>query len=292
MGNGTSNVDGRTTENTRVDPTQYVIGDEEGGGDGFVKLQNRQQQEGGGEEEGQRDRSVFDSHDQVTKTPPRGLWWNQAALLLIACLLVLSAGFRCATDEECSLLAHPSLGNFLNNTDTSAIAITAVNTLVAAHYLQMVATYHMVRSHSGYAAPLLILVSAVLYVSLFAAFLYPLWWYVAVLPIGASVALFAIALHGLRRYHAYKPARQRILFYASCALFVVYVLASLFYLVFSAIPSPVQARDFAGKQQGVFAAELTMLISGVMFMGLLAFFTRRVSYIFEVQRTVEAYIVV
>lgn len=35
-----------------------------------------------------------------------------------------------------------------------------------------------------------------------------------------------------------------------------------------------------------------MLISGVLFMGLLAFFTRRVSYIFEVQRTVESYIFV
>lgn len=254
MGNGVSSS---ATERTRVDPTQYVIGDEDGGTgeDGFVKMRRSPSSSPSGTEEtaaenqgadSDKDRSVFDSHDQVTKTPPRGLWWNQATLLLIACLLVLSAGFRCATDEECSLLAHPSLGNFLNNTDTSAIAITAVNTLVAAHYLQMVATYHMLRSHSGYAAPLLILVSALLYVSLFAAFLYPLWWYVAVIPIGASVSLFAIALHGLRRYYAYKPTRQRIMFFASCVLFVVYVLASLFYLIFSAIPSPVQAHDFAG----------------------------------------------
>lgn len=289
MGSGTSRE-----EQTRVDPTQYVIGDEEDGGAGFTKLArsgpSSLQEEGG--EDAKGDKSVLDSHESVTQTRPRGLWWNQAGLLVLACLLVLSAGLRCATDEECGLLEHPSLGNFLNNTDTSAIAITAVNSLVAAHYLQMVATYHMVRTHSGYAAPLLIVVSAILYVSLFAAILYPLWWYVAVLPIGASILLFTIALHGLRRYHAYKPTRQRLVFFASCALFGIYVLASLFYLVFSMIPSPVQARDFMGKQQGVFAAELTMLISGVLFMGLLAFFTRRVSYVFHVQKTVETFIFV
>lgn len=226
------------------------------------------------------------------KTAPRSLWWNQAVLLCLVCLLILSAGFRCATDEECSLLQHPSLGNFLNNTDTSAIAITAVNALVAAHYLQMVATYHMVSAHSGYTAWLLIFVSLLLYVSLFAAFLYPWWWYVGVLPISASIILFAVALHGLRRYYAYKPTRQRLLFFASCILFGVYVLASLFYLVFSIIPSPVQATDFMGKQQGVFAAELTMLISGVLFMFLLAFFARGVSYMFHVEKVVEAYIFV
>jgi hypothetical protein len=286
MGSGSSRVF------EQVDSTKYVIGDEP------AELQEQDQPKeclssNGGlatTEEGARDRNILDtSHESTSRTPPRGLWWTQVALLAIACLLILSAGLRCATDEECSVLSHPSLGNLLNNTDTSTITVAAVTTLVAVHYVQMVATYYMIRSHSPGAGILLLLVSLAFYVSVFAAFLYPLW-YIAIVPVGVSGLLFALALHGLRRYYEYKPTRQRIVFFVACALFAIYVLSLVIYLAFSAIPSPVQAKEFAGKQEGVFAAELTMLISGLLFMGLLAFFTRRVSYMFQVEKTVESYL--
>jgi hypothetical protein len=277
----------------QVDSVKYVIGDESERPSELQEVKSHTPTlpgAGGGGGGKYNDQTILQSsHENVQRTPPRGLWWTQAALLTLACLLILSAGLRCATDEECSVLNHPSLGNLLNNTDTSTITVSAVTTLVAVHYVQMVATYYMVRSHSNGAGIMLLLVSIGFYVSVFAAFLYPLW-YIAIVPVGLSGLLFALALHGLRRYYEYKPTRQRIVFFIACFLFAVYILSTGIYLVFSIIPSPVQASDFTGKQEGVFAAELTMLISGLLFMGLLAFFTRRVSYMFQVEKTVESYI--
>ena len=225
-----------------------------------------------------------DGVSNVYRTQARPMWWTLVGLLAVVIILVLAAGIRCAVDSDCGLLEAPSLGHFLNNTDTSALAVTGLNALIGMHYMLNVATYHMIKDHSGVAAIIMLLSSIVLYISVFAALLFP-EWFIAITPVCASVVWCIVVTHGLRRYNELRPAKHRILFVVSAIILTAYVSSSIIYIVFSAIPLP----SWPGKQIGVFVSEITMLLSGLLFVALLVMQTRRVKYIFQVERTTDSY---
>jgi len=213
-------------------------------------------------------------------TASRPMWYSMAVLLCIVACLVITAGARCGLDPECGMLhATPSLGHFLNSTDTSTLAGSALISLLATHYVMTVTTHHMVRKHTGVASLVMFTGAAVLYISVYACLIYPAW-YIAVIPVVASVVWAAGAVHGLRCYYTFRPINERSPGYVSLGLLAVYAISALVYVVCSAIPLP----EFPGKHAAVFSSQILLLVSGMLFIITLVIHTRGVRYSFEIVR--------
>lgn len=224
---------------------------------------------------------VMAEESSVKRSSPRPMWYTLVPLLVIFGCLVLTAGIRCRLDEDCSLLSTPSLGHFLNNTDTSALAVSSLNALIGVHYMLNVATVHMLKQTSACSVVFTIISSILLYVSVYACLLFP-YWYIAIAALVAGGVWSSAVCHGLRRYYAYRPHRKRLTFMASVFVLSVYAVAMVVYIVLSAVP---MIGDFAGKQLGVFISEIILLVSGVIFCVLLVFHTRGVAYMFQVRKS-------
>ena len=213
------------------------------------------------------------------RSAPRPMWYTLVPLLVVFGCLVLTAGVRCRLDEDCSLLSTPSLGHFLNNTDTSALAVSSLTTLIGVHYMLNVAAYNMLRQTSAVSVIFAIISSIILYTAVYACLLFP-YWYIAIAALVAGGLWSSAICHGLRKYYAYRPARKRLTFISSVFVLSVYVAAMVLYVILSAVPS----IDFPGKQAGVFISEIILLVSGVLFCVLLVFHTRGVAYMFQVKK--------
>lgn len=213
------------------------------------------------------------------------MWYDMAPLLAVFVLLVLSAGIRCGVDEECGLLhATPSLGHFLNSTDTSALSGAALMSLCYLHYTLTKTTHQLVRLDTAFASLFMGIACIFLYAGSFASLLYP-YWFVAIVPIMASVLWCAGVSHGLRMYYSYHPRYKRVLYYFSVLSLTMYVSAVVVYLVCSIIPLP----EFPGKQVAVFVSEILMLVAGMGFVVLLVMHTRRVRHMYEVERVADSF---
>ncbi len=208
------------------------------------------------------------------------MWYTLVPLLVVFGCLVLTAGVRCRIDEDCSLLSTPSLGHFLNNTDTSALAVSSLTTLIGVHYMLNVAAYNMLKRTSAVSVIATLFCSVLLYAAVYACLLFP-YWYIAIAALVAGGLWSSAICHGLRKYYAYRPARKRLAFISSVFVLSVYAAAMVLYIVLSAVPS----IDFPGKQTGVFVTEIILLVSGVLFCALLVFHTRGVAYLFQVKKS-------
>ena len=220
-----------------------------------------------------------DEDKTIHRTTPRPMWYTLLPLLVIFSCLVLTAGVRCKTDPACGLLAAPSLGNFLNNTDTSALAVSSLNVLIGVHYVLNVAVIHLLKNTSSVAVIATIVASIFLYIAVYGCLIFP-YWYIAVAALSAG-AIWACGIsHGLRKYYAYQPARKRILFICTIVDLAIYVSSTVVYIVLSAM-SGVEIPD---KNIGIFVVEIALLASGVLFCALLVFHTRGVSYLFQLKK--------
>lgn len=224
----------------------------------------------------------------LKRSTPRPMWYTLVPLLVICACLVLTAGIRCRIDSDCSLLSAPSLGHFLNNTDTSALAVSSLNALIGVHYMLNVATVHMLKQTSACSVIFTIISSIILYVAVYACLLFP-YWYIAIAALVAGGLWSGAICHGLRRYYAYRPLKRRLTFVASVFVLAVYAAGMVVYIVLSAaFPVIPAVDDFSGKQMGIFVSEIVLLVSGVLFCALLVFHTRGVTYMFQVRKSYVA----
>ena len=224
-----------------------------------------------------RDRSGVTS---LRRTTSRPIWYLMVGILFVVVCLVLAAGIRCGLDEECGQMhATPSLGHFLNSTDTSALAGSALFALMTAHCAMTAATHNMVIKDAGRATIVMDVAAGLLYVSVYACLIWP-YWYLAIVPIVVSNVWAITVVHGLRCYYGYRPFRGRLLGYFSIVVTCIYSSASVIYIVCSAIPLP----DFPGKHAAVFVSQILLLLSGVGFIVLQVIHTRGVGYSYDIVR--------
>ena len=236
----------------------------------------------------EKDKILSADNDTTTghlqRTAPRPMWFMLIGLVVLLIITILALGLRCGLDDDCNAFGTPSLGTFINNTHTSPLATTSVVMLMGIHYTITVATTHMLPlKGTGFIRLALVITSLLLYASVFAAIVYPAW-FMAIIPVGIGVIWIGESLLALRRY--YKYDRKRTPFRISFWIAVLYTIASLLYLVFSAIPIP----DFPGRQTGVFITEIFMLVSGLFYLIVLVFHARKVSYMFQTTKSAENYI--
>ncbi len=217
---------------------------------------------------------------RVKRSSPRPMWYMLVPLLVIFGCLVITAGIRCRLDEDCSLLSTPSLGHFLNNTDTSALAVSSLNALMGVHCILNAVTILMLKQTSACSVILMIIVSILLYAAVYACLLFP-QWYIATAALAAGGIWGCAICHGLRKYYAYRRWSQKIALFDSLCALSAYMVAMVVYIVFSAVPT----IEFQSKQTIIFAFEIILLISGVLFCALLVFHTRGVAYMFQVRKS-------
>jgi hypothetical protein len=169
------------------------------------------------------------------------------------------------------------MGTFLNSSRTSPLAITALDALLAAHFVVTVNTGMLVKDYA-ILSPIGMWLSAVgFYAMLYVSLILP-EWYIAITPILCLIAWGISAIYGLGFFYRYHPTRK--LYFATIAVFVLFVLPALLYVSFSAVPYEQVPR----KDVAIFVCELFMLVFYLLFVLLLVFHTRRVSYVVEIKK--------
>lgn len=211
----------------------------------------------------------------------RSSLWVLLFLLTVFAVLVVSVTIRCATDGSsggCNNIHDiPSVGTMVNATSTGPLAVTALNTLVAIHFLLTINTFMLIVDGSVGAAVAMGVNSIALYVMLYVALISPKW-YMALTPILLLGSWCSLATYGLYKYYRRHPTRKP--FYISLVFLVLYLVPAILYVAFSAVPyAEVPHKDIA-----VLVCELSMLISCCGFVLVLAYHTRRVSYATEVRK--------
>jgi hypothetical protein len=263
----------------------------------------------GEEQEGQRRRGAMDDNNitdydnalgrdagiaSVQRTQPRSSWWILAMLLIIFGVLCVTTGIRCANSTSCVIVDEvqpcgtnltcvvyqvPSLGTLLNNNETSALAISALDTLVVMHVLLTINVILMVRGYSWVPVALMTVSVIAMYIMLYASFIVG-QWYISICPMGALALWCASVVLGLRRYYYRQPRKP--LFWFSLAAMLVFTAGVLLYISFSAVSSDM----LPGRDIAILASQLTMAVSCVVFVISVAFHTRCVSYEAVVARDV------
>ncbi len=228
----------------------------------------------------------------VSRTQPRSAWWIMLSLLSVFCVLCTTTGVRCAVTDGCLQLNTswacgnnltctayhiPSLGSLLDNPGTGALAVSALNTMVALHLLMSLNLCILVRNYSKLAVVCLMATLVALYVTLYISFIVGAW-YVSVAPISFLGLWCLSAVYGLGHY--YRRQASKPLFWVSLGATACFVLASLLYIAFSPIP----IQMFANRDIGILAAQLFMAVSCVVFVISVALHTRSVAYLAQVQR--------
>lgn len=218
-----------------------------------------------------------DNTTSLHRTRPRSSWWLLLLLFAIFVVLAVTTGILCVLDETCRVHDVPSMGLLLNNSSTDTLAVTALNTLIAMHFLLTANTGVLVKDYS-IVAPLGMAVTAIgLYVMLYVSLIVP-YWYIAIVPILCMVAWCAFAIYGLGFFYRVHPTKK--LYYATVGAFILFAIPACLYASFSAIPYElVPAKDVA-----IFVCELAILVAGLIFVLLLVFHTRRVSYAIEIRK--------
>lgn len=228
----------------------------------------------------------------VSRTQPRSAWWVMLSLLSVFGILCATTGARCLASDDCLLLNStwscgtnltctayriPSLGTLLDNGATGALAVSALNVLVAMHLLLSLNLSIMVRNYSKLAVFLVMLTLVALYVTLFVSFIVGAW-YVSVAPI-TFLALWSLSVvYGLRHY--YKVQKSKPLYWVSVGATASFAVASLLYIAFSPIPyAMLEDRDIA-----ILVSQLLMATSCIVFVVSIALHTRSVSYVAQVER--------
>jgi len=255
-----------------------------------------------------------DDSRSVHTTEPRSSWWIMAGLMATFGLLCVTTGIRCVNSENCVLVDEvvacgtnltcavyqawvtfplawfppvipeavydqiPSLGTLLNNNETSALAISALDTLVVMHVLLTVNVSLMVRQYSILPVIFMMIAVVAMYVLFYVSLILGRW-YISICPM-IALALWCISVvYGLRRYYHRQPSKP--LFWISVGSLCIFVLGVLLYISFSPIPYD----TLPNKDAAILSAQLAMAVSCVVFVITVAFHTRCVSYTAVIERS-------
>ena len=249
----------------------------------------------------------------VHTTEPRSSWWIMAGLMAIFGVLCVTTGIRCVNSANCVIVDEvvacgsnltcavyqawipfpfparfeipeaireqiPSLGTLLNNNETSALAISALDTLVVMHVLLTINVSLMVRQYSMIPVIFMMIAVVAMYVLFYVSLILGRW-YISILPM-ISLALWCMSVvYGLRRYYHRQPSKP--LFWVSTGSLVIFVLGVLLYISFSPIPYD----TLPSKDAAILSAQLGMAVSCVIFVVTVAFHTRCVSYTAVIERS-------
>jgi hypothetical protein len=234
-----------------------------------------------------------DDTEEVQRTQARSSWWIMAALFAIFLILCTTTGIRCANSIDCVIVDKvqpcgpnanctvyqiPSLGTLLNNNETSALAISALDTLVVMHVLLTVNVSFMVKQYSILAVAFMLVAVVAMYVLFYVSLILG-QWYISICPMIALAVWCASVVYGLRRYYHRQPSKP--LFWTSAGSLVVFVLGVLLYIAFSPVPYPM----LPSKDIAILSSQLAMAVSCVVFVVTVAFHTRCVSYEAVVERS-------
>jgi hypothetical protein len=236
-----------------------------------------------------RDEHVVSVH----RTDARSSWWVMASLFAVFTVLCITTGIRCANSDSCVLIDEvvpcgtnltcvvyqiPSLGTLLNNNQTSALAISALDTLVVMHVLLTINVSLMVRQYSMVPVIVMLLTVVAMYVMFYVSLILGAW-YISICPMISLALWCASVVYGLKKYYHRQPSKP--LFWISVGSLVVFALGVLLYIAFSPIPYDV----LPGKDAAILSAQIGMAVSCVIFVVTVAFHTRCVSYEAVVERS-------
>jgi len=229
----------------------------------------------------------------VHRTKPRSSWWVLLSLLAIFAVLCVTTGLRCinspkcvAVDETwecgvnltCTAYRIPSLGTLLGDDSTGALAISALNTLVAMHLLLTINVAIMIRGYSSLALLVMPATLVALYVMLYVSLIVATW-YISVIAMGCLAAWCASVTYGLYHYYRLQPGKR--LFWASFNSTAVFLVAVFLYTAFS----PMSYAMLPHRDVAILSVQLIMALSCVVFVVTVMFHTRPVSYSAQVSRS-------
>ena len=166
----------------------------------------------------------------------------------------------------------------LNNNETSALAVSALDTLVVMHVLLTINVSFMVRQYTLLPVAVMLLAVVAMYVFFYISLIMG-QWYISICPMLALALWCASVCYGLYRYYQRQPSKH--LFWVSVANTVAFLVAVLLYIAFSPIPYEL----VPGKDMAILGAQLGMAVSCVVFVISVAFHTRCVSYEAVIERT-------
>lgn len=229
----------------------------------------------------------------------RSSLWILFFLFTLFVILVISTGIRCATDSvttvtlfvngtnvtvvngvPCNIYTIPSVGAMITSSTTGPLAVTALNLLLAIHWLLTLNTYILIKNNAILTALGMLLSALGLYVMLYVALISPMW-YMALTPIVLLGVWCTFSTYGLYRFYRVYPTRKLLFFSFVCWVF--YIVPAILYIAFSAV----DYGQVSGKDIAVLVCELSMLLSCCGYIVVLAFHTRRVKYRTEVQKGYE-----
>lgn len=207
----------------------------------------------------------FDEQNNPNYGVTTKLWRMLAVLLVIVIILFFTSMILCFTNNQCR--NHiPTVSNMLNSTFSAPFITSGMNAALGIHLITASGIYYMTEYNAFLWSWMQMFMACGMYLSIIITmFVFPFtgWetnW--ANLSIIITAALWMVcAIVALWRYYNRKISRKQKLVRWNFALFVVFLLCAISYIVVRAVP-----LDIVPKDDGILVIEIIGGISFFCFM--------------------------